>query len=472
MLPTDQKAAHYDIVISGAGMVGALQALMLARLAGGLRILVIEQGDLPFGAHHSSAHSGVQRSFDGRRLALSRGTLAVLQQLNLWSALIPNAVAITDIQVWSPGKLGRALLSAREQGIDALGYGVMAADLGAVLMAAARSESSINWFGRTHISQLQPLSSGWQLQLSSHQDSQHPQDSQHRQTVIDTALLIIAEGADSPTRARLGITHRHYDYQQTACVAVVAVQHVAAGFAYEAMLDQGSLALLPISLDRMAMIWVLPTEQMQHYRDSDDATRLAALQQVLGRRLTLQGFVNAPTYYPLIDQHAAEQVRPHAVVLGNAAHTLHPIAGQGFNLAVRDLVALTELTRLSLEACRSLGELSALQIYAAQRTADQARIHAFCHGVVKGFRGALPGADHLRRMALLLLDVSPALKVGLAQRVLAPRPTRIQTEIQHAWQQNRRSSTSPVGASVAAPLETVLLCDRVLPIDTSVKALL
>ncbi len=462
MLLTDHKVANYDIVISGAGMVGALQALMLARLNGGLRILVIEQGDLPFGVVNSSAQISVQRSFDGRRLALSRGTLAVLQQLNLWSALMPNAVAITDIQVWSPGKLGRALLSASEQGIDALGYGVTAADLGAVLMTAAHAESSIDWLDQTQITQLQPLTSGWRVQVRAQQNTV---------TIIDTALLIIAEGADSLTRARLGITHRHYDYQQTACVAVVAVQHVAAGFAYEAMLDQGSLALLPISLDRMAMIWVLPTEQMQRYRDSDDATRLAAVQQVLGRRLTLQGFVNAAAYYPLIDQHATEQIRPHAVVLGNAAHTLHPIAGQGFNLAVRDLVALTELTRLSLAAGRSLGELSALQIYAAQRAADQARIHAFCHGVVGGFRGDWPGLDHLRRLALLLLDVSPVLKVGLAQRVLAPRPAHIQTEIQHAWQQNGRPASS-VTLSIAASFAALVPLDPVLSIDTSMKALL
>lgn len=417
---------HYDVVISGAGMVGALQALLLARLNSRLRILVIEQGAMagcvnpspPAPLPQGERGEGLPRSFDGRRLALSRGTVALLQQLDLWGALLPHACAITDIQIWSPGKFGRAVLSAREQGIDALGYGVTAADLGAVLMTAAWAERGINWCDETQITQLQPLTTGWQIQLNS-------------DISFNTALLIVAEGADSPTRARLGIGRLQVAYQQTACVAVVAVQPVAAGWAYEAMLPEGSLALLPISAQRMAMIWVLPTVDMQRVREWDDATRVVALQQTLGRRITLEGFVTQPAYYELIDQHAREQIRPHAVVLGNAAHTLHPIAGQGFNLAVRDLVALTEVLRLSLADGRALGELAALQIYAEQRLADQARIHAFCHGVVNGFR--VPALDGWRRLALLMLDVSPALKVGLAQRVLAPRPAHIQTAISQAW---------------------------------------
>ncbi len=422
MLAADRDTQDYDIVISGAGMVGALQALMLARLNLGWRILLIEQGDLP--TTQNRLPNNMHRSFDGRRLALSRGTVAALQQLNIWPALLADAVGITDIHVWSPGKFGRAVLSAHEQSLDALGYGVTAADLGRELLAAAQAESSIDWLTQTQIQSLQPTCSGWQLQINQHQS-------------INTSLLIIAEGADSPTRARLGIAHRHFAYQQTACVAVVAVRDVAPGLALEAMLENGSLALLPIAAHSMAMIWVLPTAQMQQYQHADDATRLAAVQQCLGRRVELKSFINQPTYYPLIDQHAAEQVRAHTVVLGNAAHTLHPIAGQGFNLAVRDLVALTELLRLSQLSAQPLGELSDLQIYAAQRAADQARIHAFCHGVVSGFRSQLPGVDLARRLALLMLDVSPSLKVGLAQRVLAPRPSHIQTAIQQAWQQTK-----------------------------------
>lgn len=441
-MPTTE-AFDYDIVISGAGMVGALQALLLARLNADLRILVIEQGALTAAtpssrtsasSTSSSSEKRLPPSFDGRRLALSRGTLAVLQSLGVWTALLPNACAITDIQVWSPGKFGRALLSASEQGVDALGYGVTAADLGAVLMAAARAQASITWRGYTQIAQLQPLAAGWQLQL----DKVPVVTDSIAATTIKTQLLIVAEGADSPTRARLGIVHRQQAYQQTACVAVVATQQVAAGWAYEAMLPAGTLALLPISAEQMAMTWILPTADMQRFRASDDATRLAAVQDIVGRRLTLKGFVNAPTYYELIDQQANEQIRPHAVVLGNAAHALHPIAGQGFNLAVRDLLALTELLRLSLSAGQTLGELSALQIYAAQRRTDQMLIHAFCHGVVKGFRATLPGLDNLRRLALLMLDVSPVLKVGLAQRVLAPRPASIQTAISQAWFSHQR----------------------------------
>lgn len=419
---------NYDLVIAGAGMVGVMQALLLVRLNLGWRILVLEQGNLP--ALDFVAPSLSAPSFDSRRLALSRGTVAVLQQLGLWSASLA-ATAITDIQVWEPGKLGRALLSASEQGLEALGYAVTAADLGSVLMAAGRAEPAISWLANTRIAGLQPLPTSWQLDLCTQQGSVLTVNS-----CIQTSLLIVAEGAHSPTRQRLGITHQLSDYQQTACVVAVEVANVTPGLALEAFLPNGSIALLPLSATHMTLIWVLPTELMQDYQQADAAVRLAVLQQALGRRLQLLSLGNAPQYYPLIDQRITEQVRPHVVVMGNAAHTLHPIAGQGFNLAVRDMLALVELLRLNHYSDLPLGDLSALLIYAQQRSQDQQRIQNFCHGVVNGFRSALPGIDLVRRLLLLGLDLSPAVKVTLAQRLLAPRPAQIQAEIQAGWQQS------------------------------------
>ncbi len=415
----------YDIVISGGGAVGLTLAMALSQGDSPPRILILDSTRPPNNpvpnkgqvSNHEKSSAQLASAFDGRRFALSLSSIHFLQTLGLWQALQPYTVAIEEILVWQSARLGRTHISAQEEGLAALGAAVTFQDLGRVLSRAvarlSNETSHVTWYqGAKLKSPFQRTETGWQLEIETLSGG--------KSEVCQTGLLVVAEGVDSETRSALGVNTQVYDYQQMACVLPC---QMSAGTkvktAYECFTPSGSLAVLPGQDETRWLVWALPNEEAKRGA-ADPKALLKKTQKALGRRLRVKACLGEPALYPLRQVIADEQVRPHLLLLGNAAHSLHPIAGQGFNLAVRDIALLYQMQQT--HGVAGFTSYDVLKQYAAQRAQDQQRIQQFCHGLVNGFRFGGSGASVLRSLGLMGFDAMPGAKQYLAQEWIAPTP--------------------------------------------------
>lgn len=403
----------YDIVISGAGPVGLCMAIALSSLESGdpPRVLLLDAGP--------KMESSV---FDDRRFALSRSSMAFFNSLGLWSNLSDHTTPIKDIRVWQAGRLGYTHLSAAEEHLTELGVAITFRELGKVLAAKVALFPNIELRYEAEISALTRIKLGWTLEILAVNTKAHQQ--------VDTKLLVVAEGARSQTRQKLGISADIQDYQQTACVLSCYFESNGADpfTAYECFTNSGSLAILPGKelagqADLRWLIWALPHLQVQRYQRNPEQL-LQLTQEVLGQRLRviqLAELGDKLLQYRLMQCIALEQVRPHMMLIGNAAHSLHPIAGQGLNLALRDISLFFSLLKQHFwPTVLAPSGFAFLQQYAAMRAQDQHRIQIFCDQLVKGFRRTGFGVQSLRSLGLLAFDLMPGAKKYLSHAWLAP----------------------------------------------------
>lgn len=409
---SEEGPGRYDIVIAGGGMVGLVQALTLSRLsAGRLRVLVAE-------GHAVAAVADGTRpphrpSFDGRSSALSYGSSVILERLGIWSALTPHLTPITDIHVSERGGFGHTHLQARERGWPALGYVVENAWLGQMLLAAVRACRNIEFWSPAEVTAFQPGTSTATVTVMRH----------GQPSTVECGLLAVATGADSGLLSQLGIQHQIRDYQQQAMVTNVACQQPHNGWAYERFTDWGPMALLPLTdapnpteaprrsaAGRMALIWTMPPERAQHLLGANDGLFLQTLQQRYGHRQGNFMQVGQRHTYPLRLLRATEQVRHQLVLIGNAAHSLHPVAGQGFNLALRDVQRLAEVLWSAQLGGERIGDNVVLQRYCDRQSVDQWRTILFSDRIGGLFERPDAVLGHLRRLGLFALDLMPAAK--------------------------------------------------------------
>lgn len=412
------KSPYYDIVIAGGGMVGASLALAISRYGkGNLSVLLVESFPLP-----EAGSAPVYRpSFDARSTALSFGSRQILDSLGVWPALEQHLTAISRIHVSDRGHIGSALMSADEQGWEALGYVVENAWLGNVLLDALHAAPGITCLSPASVTQVSREGGVACLSVDSKAE-EAPADIQCR-------LLAVADGAQSGLRTALGIHGKVVDYDQQAIIANVTFEKPHDGIAYERFTDQGPLALLPLSDSeqgepRAALVWTLSAQDGEQMLEASDETFLAQLQMRFGYRQGRLLRVGERGSFPLQLVEAEEQVQANVVVMGNAAHSLHPVAGQGFNLALRDVARLAR--QLSETPSDNLGALAALQRYLQQQQLDQRSTVEFSHQLPALFGRQNPIFSLGRNLGLLALDVMPAAKARFVEQAagLAPGNAR------------------------------------------------
>ncbi len=393
------SAEHdYDLIIVGGGMVGATLALMLAQIDG-LRVAVVEASPPP------PAGGGFLPSFDGRSTALSRSTSQAFVELGLWSQIRRHSQPIRAIEVSEQGRWGRVRLHAEEEGVEALGYVMENAWLGRLLYAACQNQPSLQWLAA---SKVLAIGSAGPLQTVR-------VGCADGELELRAPLLVAADGAQSSLRAAMQINSDSFDYRQCALVCNVETSQDHDDRAYERFVPGEVLALLPRVDGSRALIWTLAPARARELERAQEAEFLRQLAMRLGPVVGRLRARTAPVSYALQRIIAQQQVQPGRVLLGNAAHFLHPVAGQGFNLCVRDALALSRLVGEQRAQGRDLGELAALQRYQQGRRRDQDIITGFSDRLVRLFAIDHPLFSHLRSLGMGLFELTPGSKTLLAR---------------------------------------------------------
>lgn len=418
---TEEIAQSCDIAIVGGGMVGVTLALMLAKAsaqrAQPWSITLIEH--FPFPAKpiqkNSAAHSqAAQPSFDARSTALSAGSMEVFNDLGCASAIKAQATAIQKIHVSDKGHYNGTLLAAQDYAVDALGYVVENRFLGQCLLAELQ-QSSVHCLAPATVEGCELKQHGAVLSIT--QDD--------KTSSLNAGLVLIADGAESTLRQSLGIDIAVTHYEQSAIIANIALAKPHGGIAYERFTDQGPLAILPLpdcrldnvdSAYRASLVWTRDSQQVDELMQASDEFFLQQLQQCFGYRVDKMIHVGERHVYPLQLVQATEQVRSRIAVVGNAAHFLHPVAGQGFNLSIRDCVTLVDT--LSEASAESLGSYSTLERYQQRREMDQQLTMGLTDGMVNLFSSTALSKMALRQMGLFSLNALPLAKGQLAKQMM------------------------------------------------------
>ncbi len=389
-----------DCLIVGGGLVGASLACALAGLP--MRVAVVE----PVAWDTSDPPS-----FDDRGLALSPSSQRILAGLGRWPEVATEATAIRRIHVSEEGRFGVTRLDAAALGMPALGYVVVARELGRALQGALRAAADGDQLSLLSPARLESLTD------NAHRIAARIADASGIRTVT-TRLLVAADGGDSKARQCLGVETRGRDYGQTAVVANISLARPHDGLAYERFTAGGSLALLPLTGQRYVAVWLMATAEVESVMRLDEPEFLEALRERTGRRVS--GFLRLGTRctYPLKLVTARDPVGPRFVVLGNAAHTIHPNAAQGLNLALRDVAGLADLLAEGARAGRDPGDRDTLRRYLDARRADQRRVVALSDGLVWLFHHDRFPLALARGAAMLAVDLIPPLKRGFCQMAM------------------------------------------------------
>ena len=406
----ERQDAHFDVAIVGGGMVGISLALLLAEQQG-LKILLIESQSM---AVQSATQPTYSPSFDARSTALSWASRKIYQSVGLWDRLQLHLSDITQIHVSDRGHGGLTRMTADDADVEALGYVVENRWLGSVLLEHL-NQSKVEVHMNSEVAELKPLSSGMQMHLKGGDSS----NSELENHLVEASLVVIADGTESQTAQKLGIYSETTSYNQTAIIANVELGKSHSGIAYERFTDQGPMALLPLSdydgQHRSALVWARPTEIAEQLMTSSDANFLQSLQKIFGYRLGRFKNIGERGSYPLALGIANEQLRRNVLLMGNSAHSLHPVAGQGFNLSLRDAAALASIVQRAREGSRPLGSLEVLEEYYQEQLSDQRNTLMFSDSLTKSFGRSSSLAALGRNAGLLTLDLIPGLRQRFAR---------------------------------------------------------
>jgi 2-octaprenyl-6-methoxyphenol hydroxylase len=388
--------AACDVAIVGGGMVGASLALALAPL--GLDVVVIEA--VPPGQEG-------QPSFDDRTIALSNGTRRIFAGLGVWDDLQRAATPIRRIHVSDRGRFGSARLSAEEQGVPALGYVVETRAVGAALWRRLAGRPGVRLLAPARVTASEVGDEAVVLTLAG--DGTTP-------TTLAARLVVAADGAQSIVRRAANVDAERWDYGQTAIVTNVATERFHEYTAYERFTSTGPIAFLPMADGRCVVVWTLEPAVAAETLALDDAGFLAGLQERFGWRLGRLTRVGKRLSYPLALTRAEAVEAPRVAIIGNAAQGLHPIAGQGFNLGLRDAATLADvLADQVADGPADAGAPAVLARYADWRRADRGALIAFTDGLVRLFGSPFGPVRAARSLGLVLFDVAPAAKTAMAK---------------------------------------------------------
>jgi 2-octaprenyl-6-methoxyphenol hydroxylase len=390
-VPESPVMSESGVLIVGGGLVGA--SLAIALDAAGIKATLVET---------AAPRTDAQPSYDERNLALARATVNGLEAIGVWRHAAARATPIRHIHVSRAGEFGSARIDADRHGVDALGWTLPARELGTALLRRLDECTRLTRLAPATLSALQPLAGGWRAQVQTADGARN----------LDTPLLVGADGTHSFVRAQLGIDAERHDYGQTLFVCTVKPERDHANRAYERFADDGPVALLPLAERRCGLVLTVSADEADAVAALDDAGFIELAQRRFGWRLGRLGRPGRRHPYAIHRVAAAQLTAPRAVLVGNAAQTVHPIGAQGFNLGLRDALTLAEL----VAAAPDPGAADLLERYAARRVPDREGTMAMSHGLVRLACLPQPLLAPLRSLALLACDRLPPLQRALARR--------------------------------------------------------
>jgi 2-octaprenyl-6-methoxyphenol hydroxylase len=390
-----QDRTDFDIVIAGGGMVGGSLAVALSALP--LRTLVVEA---------TPPADAAQPSYDDRATAIAESSRRILEGIGCWSALAGHAAPIREVHVSERGAFGATRLRAAEQGLASFGHVVENRALGAVLWERIYAAAALTAWSPAKVVGL--AQDDDQVRVSVERAGEAPLE-------VRARLLVAADGAHSPVRAMAGIAHDVRDYGQAALIANITPAADHGGMAFERFTSTGPLAVLPLTQGRVTIVWTLPPDEAAAAMALDDGTFLARLQAAFGYRLGVFRKVGGRAAYPLSLVQAQAWHAGRVALAGNAAHGIHPVAGQGFNLGLRDVAALAELIARQGPG-GDPGAQALREEYAEWREADRARTVRDTDGLVQLFTSDFAPLRAGRRLGLIGLDLFPPARAAVARR--------------------------------------------------------
>jgi len=387
-----------DIAIVGGGLAGASLALALAPL--GFDIVVIEA---------VSFKASTQPSYDDRTLALSHSSCRILNGIGLWTGLMPDATAIRGITVSEPGRPGSVVLDPAEMGLSEFGHVVEARSFGEAVTSELERAQNIAIICPASVTGIETGETHTVLQIQS----------DGGQSKVQARLVVAADGANSFIRNHLQIPTETRDYGQTAIVCNVTPEQAHKGRAFEYLTANGPFAILPHTGMRCGLVWTAKTEQAEKIMQWDDAEFLDNAQRRFGQQLGEFIKVGRRSAYPLRLVRAKQDIRQRLVILGNAAHAIHPVGAQGFNLALRDVAVLAEI--LADNQTEDPGDAGLLQQYSHWRRPDQRSTIAYSDGITQLFSHPSFLASAIRTAAILAHALSPRLRRQMANKAMGYR---------------------------------------------------
>ena len=386
------------VIIVGGGMVGLSLALMLAKQK--IQVQLLEAIKYPI--FESEGEIPYHSSFDARNTALSRRSVQIYQQLGLWDLLQAHATPILQVHITEQGSFGKARLVAEEEKVESFGQVIENAWLGRVLLTEVRKEALIELIDGVKVTE-----------LNQDQDQVYIEANRGEEALkLSAKLLIAADGRDSFCRQALGVGVDVHDYDQVAIVTAVQTSKPHQQVGFERFSPLGPLALLPLPGEyRRSVVWpVKKGTEHEWLGQENDQHFLDALQHTYGDRAGKFEKTGQRFCFPLSQVLAHKQAVGRVVLMGNAAQTIHPVAGQGFNLCLRDAFVLLRFITEQLQASEDIGQPEMLLAYEQSRLEDQKRVIKFCDSVVRGFSNSNPILKLIRNTGLVAFDVIPGIK--------------------------------------------------------------
>ncbi len=370
---------HYDVIVVGAGLVGRVLLRALKTLP--LKVAFIEK------KHQTNVR-------DPRSITLSPSSQMLLKRLDLWAALQSHITPMASVSVSYEARFGVSHLKASEVSAQALGYVVPAQALHHVLQ---QSITEIDAYCPAELQSIQHREQNIEVSLSDGR-------------ILSAQLLIATDGKDSAVRQHQKIQAKHYVYDQQALISLIQVSQPHQHVAYEKMLSDGALALLPRAGRHMGLVWALPTSRCQEVASWSDQVLMSYVNQRFGKRLGAWLSLEDRVQFPLSASRAERITAQRVVLLGNAAMTLHPIAGQGLNLAWRDVMVLISMLQDGLAQSSDLGGDTLLNQYERLRRWDHKMMFEFTHRLHQIGQRSNPIKSLLHHGAMAAIDNFPPLK--------------------------------------------------------------
>ncbi|MGY8836651.1 MAG: 2-octaprenyl-6-methoxyphenyl hydroxylase [Enterobacterales bacterium] len=385
-------AKQFDVVIIGGGLAGASCALSVAKTNPTLNIAVVEANQVT-GEYHPS--------FDDRSIALAQQSVEYLQSLNLFEKNAPYTAAIKKVSVSDRGHFGKAHINCDEFAKPSLGYVVEVNPFGRALHLRL-TQSNITLMCPDSVTAIEQTLHSNTLTLKSGEQ-------------LNAAILVIADGAQSPTRNLLGLGFNTQPYEQGAIIANVEVAGGHNNHAFERFTQNGPMALLPMSNNRYSLVWCMRQDQIEQHMALNEQDFISALQSAFGYRGGQFTKVGMRTSYPLVYGQVESLITHRTVVIGNAAHAIHPIAGQGFNLGLRDVQVLSNLIANSQH---DLGSYAFTREYSKKRSDDIKTVMSLTDALVRLFSNSSRVLALGRSIGLFSMDLFPVLKAPLAKQLM------------------------------------------------------